>query len=366
MGQVVAAPYNPFTCLFIQDPLFRFALFPLSTEITVEEKKKLNRVYYPRTRELLVNSYEAIIFYDARIDHFTARQFGDLEYAFREAGMSSVAAHSISFSVWQPTVLYDLSPISVYDFRYTGIWRVRFRREREPVFLPFADLGMEQAFGGEYARITPKEGTTVWADMVPEGVPWLVSWRPGGPRAGMQWAFGDKFDPLWWGTTPGYRSNNPYALDLATNLLLHSTGRPLVADIHGRREARLLLSTFQTRKLLILSMAEWAERFGANALPITEQLIALEREADEALDYYLEQDYGATMSFMQALDPRVSQISDLARKLKDHALFGVYISEWLAVTSVSMVAGSVLWGLMVRKRMYREAGETRVRVARHA
>jgi dolichyl-phosphate-mannose--protein O-mannosyl transferase len=52
-----------------------------------------------------------------------------------------------------------------------------------------------------------------------------------------------------------------------------------------------------------------------------------------------------------------------AVKLKDEALFWVYISEWLVVTAAAMVAGVVVWSLMVRRRMYRAVGTTRMRMA---
>lgn len=359
MGQVVTAPYNPFTSLFIEDPLFTFGLYPLPTNIDLSDKKKLDRVYYPRTAEILTEAYDVIILYDARVDHWTSRQFRDIDHAFREAGMVSVAVHSLSWDVWEATTLLDTSPISDYDSRYHLPWRMRFRREREPVFLPFAELGLEEAVGSAYAILTVKEGATIWADMLPHNIPWLVSWRPGGSNAGLQWAFGDKFDGGWWGVMPQYLDANRYSLDFATQLLLHSLDRPLIEDIHARREARQTLSVFRTRKLLVLSMLDWAERFGAITLPLSQGLEELEEEAEGAVELYLEQDYGGAISFIDELDSRVSELSVEANRIKDQALLWVFISEWLAVTSVSLLAGFVLWSLMVKRRMYRPVRETR-------
>ncbi len=355
------APYNPFTSLFIEDPLFNYGLYPLPTNINLRDKKKLDRVYYPRTADTLAESYDVIVFYDARVDHWTSRQFRDIGEVFREAGMVSVAVHSGSWTVWEGTTLYDLSPISDYDSRYHKPWRMRFRREREPVFLRFIDLGLEKAIGSAYAILTVKDGATIWADMVPQGTPWLVSWSPGGQNAGLQWVFGDKFDAGWWGVRPEHLGKNRYSLDFATNLLLYSLDRPLIGDIHARREARQMLSTLRTRKYLVLSMLDWAERFGARTLPISRGLLELERDAEEAVDLYLEQEYAAAISFIDELDSRVSDLGLEATRIKDQALFWVFISEWLAVTSVSLVAASVLWSLMVRRRMYRPAGGTRFR-----
>ena len=49
-----------------------------------------------------------------------------------------------------------------------------------------------------------------------------------------------------------------------------------------------------------------------------------------------------------------------AIELKERALLWVYLIEWLAVTGVSMVTAFVLWSLMVRRRLYREVGATRM------
>ncbi len=278
--------------------------------------------------------------------------------------MVSVTVHSLSWSVWQNTVLLDVSPITDYRFRFESNWRVHFR-EKTPVFQPFVDLGIEKVTGWEYAMIDVRQEAKIWADIVPQNTPWLVSWRPGEGNAGMQWVFGDKFDNSWWAKTTQARGRNPYALEFATNLLLHSLDRPLIGDIHARREAKRLLSIFRTRELMVLSMLNWAERFGANTFRISRSLSELEEEFEDAVDRYLEQDYAAATSFMQELDLRVSEISARAEKLKDQALFWVYISEWLIVTSVAMVAGFSLWTLMVKRRLYRPARETRVRISEH-
>ncbi len=360
MGDVVYAPYNPFTGLFMQDPTFRYSLYPLA-HVSDREKRKLDRVYYPRTFDQLTESYDFMVFRDARVSHFSPRQFRDLELAFREAGMGSVTVHSLSWDdVWVPTILYDLSPISEYKFRFSESWYVRLRRDREPVFLPFIDLGIEKARGWEFGIMEVKQGATVWGDMYPRGDAWLASWRPGGKAAGMQWVFADKFDVTWWGTAPGARNTNPYAIDFATNLILYSLDWDLISDIHSRREARMMLSTFRAQKLLVVSMLDWAELFGGNILSLSDRLKQLEEDVEGAVDYYLEQDYASAMSVMDSTSTEVSEITADAIRLKDQALFWVYLIEWLAVTAAFLVSGVLVWTLMIRRWKYREVGGTRV------
>jgi hypothetical protein len=38
----------------------------------------------------------------------------------------------------------------------------------------------------------------------------------------------------------------------------------------------------------------------------------------------------------------------------------VYIIEWFTVTATAMIAGSFLWFIMIRRRLYREIGTTRM------
>ena len=56
----------------------------------------------------------------------------------------------------------------------------------------------------------------------------------------------------------------------------------------------------------------------------------------------------------------LGQLEVEAIELKDRALLWVYVIEWLSVTGTAMVAGVLLWTIMVRRRLYREVGTTRM------
>jgi len=362
--------HSPFSVYFDMDPLFSYTLAPVPPYLPIEKKKKLDRLYYPRTREDLIEAYEFMVFVDPWIDHFTSRQIHDLDHVFREAGMCAFSSFGQSFQlVWEATILYSLWPVSDYQYIHRNLYRVDFRSERDPVFVPFVELGIENVPGEVYHEMVAREGSTTWADMRPNGFPWLVSWRPGGTGAGVIWVVPGAFDPTWWGagrwmdsgsSRPG-TDVNPYAIDFATNLVLHSLERDLVTDILSRREARRLIYSFRTQKLLALSMMEWADNFGANTLALSGSLTGLQNRAGEAVDLYLAQDYPAAIGLMQLMETEITLLTAEAVKLKDQALLWVYISEWLAVTSTSIFAGFTLWTLMVRRRKYRTTRSTRLR-----
>jgi hypothetical protein len=47
-------------------------------------------------------------------------------------------------------------------------------------------------------------------------------------------------------------------------------------------------------------------------------------------------------------------------RAKDEALLWVYITEWCALLATLMTSSYVVWTLMVRRRLYREAGVSRL------
>ncbi len=357
----------------MQDPLLTYGVEPIPPDLSDGEKRKLDRIYYPRTREILIQTYRLIVFNDARLQHFTTKQLHDLDYAFREAGMSSISTFGPAWEqVWEVTTLYDTSPALDYtDQWFHGTFWVRFRRDKDPVFTPFIQLGMEKMLGDAYHLMTEKPGATVWADMMPMQKPWMISWRPGGSKAGLQWVCTDGFNAQWWGVTGyaytpgtyGVEGSNPYAIDMAINLILYSLDRPLISDIQQRREARHLLSAFRAEKVLILHIMEWADTFGANTGPISDRLSEIEAQAEQATDHFLKQDYPTAISIMQDASSKITATTRDAMRLKDEAMFWVYVSEWLAVTSVAVLAGLALWSLMIRRRIYRAVQTTRLAAA---
>jgi len=356
MGHSSWVWYNPFRILFIRDPLFTHSIYPLPEFISIEAKSKLDRVYYPRTRELLVNGYELMVFHDIRTA-FTSRQVFDLDHAFREEGMHAFCGLCLGWDyAWEPTILAELLPVtehgSVTPF-FRG-YQVQFFRERDPVFTPFIELGIERVVGDQYCTMEVKQGATIWGMIKPYEIPWMVSIRPGGPNAGLQWLQSHTFEG-WWA-----EEENPYAMDVATNMIFYSLGIPLIDDIQARREARRLFTNLQSQKSIILSMMEWAESFGAQVTSLNDRLTALEVDMDTATSAYLQQDYQETISLLGEVSGITREISNDAVRLKDEALFWVYLSEWLVVTATGIIAGGLVWSLMIRRRMYRTPGSTRL------
>jgi hypothetical protein len=50
----------------------------------------------------------------------------------------------------------------------------------------------------------------------------------------------------------------------------------------------------------------------------------------------------------------------LALRLKDRALQWIHGIEWAVLAGTSVLVSSLIWALMVRRRLYREARSTRL------
>jgi len=356
----VQASICPLPSFFTEDPLFYYEEDPHQAGLKMEERIRHDRLYFPRSRDRLMEKFDIIFFADPYIDHFTSRQFGDLYYAFTEGGMPSYWSFGPAYgNVIQTTILAEILPISAYQGYYHRPWHARFRADRDPLFTPFIELGLEKVPGEAYAWMQPRMGTTTWADMHPLDLPWIVSWRPGQGESGLTWVFADEFNRQWWGLASGSRGINPFSLEMMANMVLYSLGRELISDVYARREARHQISIYRTQKLLVISMLEWADMFGANTFSLSQDLRALDGKVQEALESYLAEDYGGSIALADDALSGLNEIGEGAIALKDEALYWVYAIEWMTVTSVAIIGGVILWSLMVRRRMYREVVTTR-------
>ena len=58
----------------------------------------------------------------------------------------------------------------------------------------------------------------------------------------------------------------------------------------------------------------------------------------------------------------VNTFTEETLKFKDRALLWVYVTEWLVVSGTFLMASFVVWSLMVKRRLYREVKQTRLRL----
>ena len=151
-----------------------------------------------------------------------------------------------------------------------------------------------------------------------------------------------------------------YYGDYSLNVITYVVGGKLPDDPALVYQARQLMANYRNIRQTMDSLIEFASKFGANMVP-AEKMIGEAEEAKAAAERsYIAADIDGSIEGFRTAIEILETASEKAYKLKDEALFWVYLTEWLVVASTGMICGFILWTVMVRRRMYREIGQTRL------
>ncbi len=357
-----------------KEPSFSFILIPTDTDqmaLSAEDARRYVRQYFPRTKSALFEGYHFVVMPDTNIDPFTSKQIAWLEEAFREHGMGAFMSVGADVSGsyqndWINSPLHDELPVNLEDqYRVGDSFTIVIVKEEPEVLSMFRENDIEGFMGScPCARCYPRPGSTTWADAKYTGTglvyPWLVSWNLG-VEGGMIWTVSDDLDHQWW--WPGgvrMQSTNPYAGDVFLNIAFHSFGRPLPEDIELVHEIRDRFDIYETNRLLIRGVIEWADKLGANTRKAEDALGEVKDLYDEAVQNYAAGEYEQSLSSLSDAMEESKNALDIAYDTKKTAMFYIYAVEWLATTGTLLLSGSVLYTLMVRRRLYRSIETTRL------
>jgi len=336
---------------------------------------RLMRVYFPRTFEDLI-SYDFLLLTQVDMGFISPEQAVWMYRAIAEHGLGGANTRSVmSMNAylavpWGESILSDAFPNDVMAVvsspNYSGPLSpsgpliVNDDESIAPVVRPLK-RELERLFPGYGGLMTiPREGARVhtWIKTnLPVGgarpgyVPHIFEWDY---EEGITFTFMDMvYDNFW-------RTNiNPYALDIITNVIWHGSHRQMPEDtlkVHALRES---FRFYSDRRLGILAVFDFAESFGANAGDLYSTLEDLNLQKAEADRLYLSGDFDSSYAKLEEATAGLITLAEEAVELKDQALLWVYTIEWLSVAGISMVCGTMLWVLMVRRKLYREAGVTR-------
>jgi len=360
----------PLPLLFNNDPLYDYVAIRTregpAGHLTEEMKQRYVKLYFPRTEENL-REFGMIFYIDADVAVFSGRQAQQMYNSISEGFAGSFFTFgpefgSVASSILGQVVPHDMSKELSMD--WTGrSYRVRFVRDLPPVFTPFIELGVENAVGIGCGYLAPRSGTTTWGHLIPRAYgPWLIEWRFGG-GGGHCWAAADDLDHSWWGNIHASihgLSENPWAMDIMSNLILYSLGRDLPEDVVIVKRARDAFWHYRTERGIVISLMDWVERFGASTLAFAEELKDIDSALTDASESYLEGEYGTALSTLEEAKAEANSLRQEVLKAKDRVLLWIYIIEYLTITGTAVISGSVLWALMVRKKLYRATGTTRL------
>ena len=336
--------------------------------------KRLIRLYIPRNLEEMLQ-YDFILLNQPVIRYFPLSSLEQMRSVIADHGAGGLcfmqSMYSDIYTPWLETELSDCFPYNHYAYLRLGApggqsYNLEVVKDPHlpPLMTPYVSLGIENVKPFGEARPTfEKEGATVWAYCRAaafrayglDRFPLFISWEYGPGRA-LVWTTADQFDSPMWRTNDG---KERYALDIFTGMVWLSSGWDLPDDPVRVRVMRDSFTRLRARMSLIGSLIEFIDDFGASTYEVEVDLGSLQSMVEEAGRLYLEHEFEATeMKFSEAFD-FASEIEARSVMLKDRALMWVYLIEWVAVTGTFLLAGFLLWTLMVRRRVYREVMTTR-------
>jgi hypothetical protein len=272
---------------------------------------------------------------------------------------------------WINSPLHDTLPASLREqYRVSDTFNIVILKEDPPVLSMFRPYDIESFLGTcPCSWNKAKEGSTVWAEADYLGStptsPWLTSWKLGN-SGGHVWVASDDLDCAWWwpevmkGKGMGGWAMNEYSGDVFLNIIYHSAGRKLPTDIEVVHQLRTTIGLYQLQRLMIRGTIEWADKLGAKVNKAERALGEVEDIYERALDEYSEGEYDAAASSIEEAMVEAEIALGVAFKTKKEAMLYIYAVEWLVTTGTLLASSSIIYTLMIRRRLYREVETTRL------
>lgn len=364
---------------FATEPSTDATIFPTREwgAVNPSDIRRYIRIYFPRTFDGLLE-YEFIFLAQVDMIFFTNDQQNWLYDAltnYPRAGVNTrsvMSANSPYNEPWRNSILSGIfpndveavltdhnsfqgapGPMVINDDETLPDIMKPFKRFIEPIFASYGGLNTIPKPGSVILSYT-KNNKGIGAP-VPGQIAHMFYWRW---NNSITFTLRDMvYDTFW---SPKESSvSNPYALDIIINMLWFSTGRDLPDDPLKLHQYRRLVYDFNIRRSLLLSLLDFAELFGANPRKEYAQLDEIDEVVSDAGSLYLDREYDDAFDTMTEATSQLMELDNEAAKLKDKALLWVYVVEWSVTTAVLLVAGVILWSLMVRRALYREVGATK-------
>ncbi len=341
-----------FTCLSI--PASQFHVGHGVTTFDIPTMRRFVRLYMPRTFDSLLGGSDLLIFSDANVAFMGNDHLRWFREALLEHGLGIVMVGGLeTFGApralpWTP--LEDLLPV---DF-VMGPPVQRSFKLRTAIEHPFTESlpWNTMPYFHSTNKVTLKQSATLLmtSDQITQpplsyadfgegrSVAHSMDWTPGAGRDVMEWE---------------------YYPDYVANIAFLATRNEIPQDAELLHELRVNFWTTTSRLTIVVDTLGFVERFGANTRDVEDRLGEVTEMITRAEELYIEQEYQGSRELIYGIDELIIDLNEEEIDLKDRALFWVYLTEWTVTTGAALLAGSVLWSLMVRRRLYREVGTTR-------
>ena len=170
---------------------------------------------------------------------------------------------------------------------------------------------------------------------------------------------GEAFVFDWGGGSVREFNRWPYGPVALSNMLYWIARVSIPEDMGVYLRVRNLFTKYLSLRSYALSVMDFAEKFGANMDKAARALLDSDADRKQVVGLYVNGDYEESLEKLGSALENLNKVSQLALKAKDQALLWVYVVEWFTVSGTAMLAGVVLWTLMIRRSAYREVRTTR-------
>ena len=335
---------------------------------------KLIRLYYPRTYQEF-RDYDVLILSQPTYYLFTTKQDTWIHDAIRDGsgglndgsvfsqipGIPEAWASGIAWEAFPndaPTVVANhvaWAPVTYFSVDVNEDYP-------DPVLTVFIPFRLEKFGNSGVSRLViPREGSDVLAWQVgnyPTKEPLLTSWKYGEGRA---MTLGSTLPGGWINYPTGMSGENRYTPEILMNMVFWLAGTELIDDVEVFHRVKADFSEFRARRAVLLSLADFIDKLGANTQGIQREVMEVEEIYKEAVEHYLAHDFVQSEAAIKTGLVKFAEAEEVARREKNRALLWVYVIEWLVSSSAFFISGFVLWTLMVRRRLYRDVETTKLR-----
>ncbi len=326
--------------------------------------RKFMRIYMPRTYDDLANNNDVILFSDAGVGLFESRHFTWFRDAVVDEGLGLTMIGGVeSFGAepgrppWIGTTVADILPVegAFQSFNPATGTVLILKPENEFIAsLPWETLVPPMNTFLRFNNLVLKEGADQLAVLTvgQERHPFLVTWLQGEGRTfamGSDWTPGGGVNFMKW----------EYYGDYASNMVLYVAGVPVPKEHELRHIYKTQMIRYHDLKRLLMATLDFVERFNANTRSMTLDINANDQRRKEADGLYVDQDFQAAVTLMNEVLDRIEELTDDSLRLRDRALMWVYVIEYLVVTATCLITGTVVYSLMIKRRLYREIAVTK-------
>ena len=366
--------------VFETEPLIRYTPVPARDPggfgvAALDEKDlvKMIRLYFPRTYDEM-KSYDILILTSPEYYLFTPKQDQWMYDAINEGmgGLNDGSVFSIVSGIaesWSSSLTQLAFPNDAPAVTNRGageapsnFYQVIINQDvPDPILTPFIPYGVEKvACEGIGRMVIHRQGSSMLAWTIgafPQGkVDLIAAWSYGEGRT----ITSGEFIDTGWLQYPKEPQLNQYSPEIIMNMVFWLTKRNLIDDIEIFRRIKASFRDFRSRITVLISLKDFIEKYGANTDRVQDEIDALEDMYDQASGAYLDHDFVGAERFLDDGFKRLGSAEAIGKRVKDSALLWVYVIEWLVATSTLFISGTILWTLMVRKRLYREVEATRL------